>query len=132
MIRILTLSNKPHLLPDAIRSVEQQSRLAGVKHIVEIDDGSIDLDLTGFNRHELELSMTAVHQEDAKHSRLRENFAGNYGADKDTGDDDPAPTGDKFPVTLILSREEHEKWQTVKNRLKIQGDKTAFLKIIGG
>jgi len=42
VIRILTLSNKPHLLPDAIRSVEQQSRLSGVKHIVEIDDGSRD------------------------------------------------------------------------------------------
>lgn len=42
VIRILTLSNKPHLLPDAIYSVQQQGRQSGVKHIVEIDDGSRD------------------------------------------------------------------------------------------
>jgi len=32
--------------------------------IVEIDDGSIDMELTGFNRHELGLSMTATPPEE--------------------------------------------------------------------
>lgn len=41
-ILILTLSNKPHLLPDAIRSVQEQTRTRDVRHIVEVDDGSRD------------------------------------------------------------------------------------------
>jgi hypothetical protein len=32
--------------------------------ILEIDDGSIDIELTGFNRHEIELMATAVHPEE--------------------------------------------------------------------
>jgi hypothetical protein len=41
--------------------------------ILEIDDGSIDIELTGFNRHEIELMMTAVHQDDEFFSREGDN-----------------------------------------------------------
>jgi hypothetical protein len=34
--------------------------------ILNIDDGAFDMELTGFNSHELELMMTAVKQEDAE------------------------------------------------------------------
>jgi hypothetical protein len=37
---------------------------------------------------------------------------------------------DKVPVTFILEKNDFQKWESVKNKMKIQGDKTCFLKII--
>jgi hypothetical protein len=38
--------------------------------IIELDDGSLDTELFGFNSHELELMMTAVHQDEPKKEKL--------------------------------------------------------------
>ena len=32
--------------------------------LIDLDDGSLDMSITGFNSHELELMMTAIHQDD--------------------------------------------------------------------
>jgi len=42
IVRILTLSNKPNLLPEAVASVKAQTRQAGLHHVIALDDGSRD------------------------------------------------------------------------------------------
>ena len=96
--------------------------------VITLDDGSMNMELIGFNSHELELMMTAVHQE-PEDSAIRKNF-------EDRGlsvDEEPTEmrVDGKYPVTFILDKAEWESWEIVKAGLKIKSDKTAFLKIIG-
>ena len=63
---------------------------------------------------------------------MRKNFTANVGGQDD--DEEPAAIGvdGKYPITFILEKQEWEKWEAVKEKLKIKQDKAAFLKIIGG
>ena len=61
---------------------------------------------------------------------MRKNFTDGQGIEDEQGAVDSIPG--KYPVTFILDQVEWEKWEAVKARLKIQADKAAFLKLIGG
>lgn len=97
--------------------------------MIDLDTGDFDMELTGFNTHELEMMMTAVYQ-DTKQSIMSKNFNNGRGEydlnQKDSGDDQ-----DKYPITFVLSKEEWESWEILKNKFKLKDDKAAFLKIIG-
>jgi hypothetical protein len=96
--------------------------------ILTLDDGAFDMELTGFNSHELELMMTAVHQEDQQ-SIISKNF--NRGKGEEENEQKEFVPG-KYPVTFIFDQTEWEAWEAVKDKLKVKDDKTALLKIIGG
>lgn len=96
--------------------------------IINLDDGAFDMELIGFNSHELELMMTAVHQEDEQ-SIISKNF--NQGKGQEENEQKELAPG-KYPVTFILNQSEWEAWVMVKDRLKLKDDKAAFLKLIGG
>jgi hypothetical protein len=98
--------------------------------ILTLDDGAFDMELTGFNSHELELMMTAVHQEEEKpESIISKNF--NQGKGQDENEQKELAPG-KYPVTFIFDQSEWEAWEAAKDKLKVKDDKTALLKIIGG
>jgi hypothetical protein len=63
-------------------------------------------------------------------SLMAKNFNDGKGLEYNPEGGEVAPG--KYPVTFILDQSEWEKWETVKAGLKIQGDKAAFLKMIGG
>jgi len=96
--------------------------------IISLDDGAMDMELLGFNSHELELMMTAVHQEDQQ-SIISKNF--NRGKGEEENEQKEFVPG-KYPVTFIFDQTEWEAWEAVKDKLKVKDDKTALLKIIGG
>jgi len=104
--------------------------------LIDLDAGDIDMELTGFNSHEIELMMTATFQ-GFKQSLMAKNFnAGKGQEDPDEGGHETGQGGglsqDKFPVTFILDESEWKTWVMVKDRLKLRDDKAAFLKLIGG
>jgi len=96
--------------------------------IINLDTGDMDMELLGFNSHELELMMTAIHQEEPE-SIISKNF--NQGRGEEEHEQKELAPG-KYPVTFILDQSEWESWEAVKNKLKVKDDKTALLKIIGG
>ena len=58
--------DKPHekLLNIALNKISGDWDLPTLRSlIIDLDDGSLDMSITGFNSHELELMMTAIHQE---------------------------------------------------------------------
>jgi len=96
--------------------------------IINLDDGAMDMELLGFNSHELELMMTAVHQEEPE-SIMSKNF--NQGKGNGENEQIELAPG-KYPITFIFDQSEWEAWEAVKDKLKVKDDKTALLKIIGG
>ncbi len=64
-------------------------------------------------------------------SLMAKNFNQGKGEEEEAPDTTDTPPG-KYPVTFILDQPEWEQWEAAKARLKIQGDKSAFLKLIGG
>ncbi|MFA5379256.1 MAG: ParB/RepB/Spo0J family partition protein [Dehalococcoidia bacterium] len=99
---------------------------------IDLDTGDFDIHLTGFNSHELELMMTAVHQEEPDRSLMDKVFNAGKGQDESGGGQSDGSAADKFPITFILDQAEWEAWVMVKGRLKVKDDKSAFLKLIGG
>ena len=63
-------------------------------------------------------------------SLMAKNFNDGKGQEYNPEGGEVAPG--KYPVTFILDQSEWEQWEMVKAGLKIQGDKAAFLKMIGG
>jgi hypothetical protein len=66
---------------------------------------------------------------------IKNNFTSNYGgsSDDDEEEDNTERGVDgKYPVTFILDRKEYEKWERIKETLKVKSDKAAMQKIIGG
>lgn len=103
--------------------------------ILTLDTGDMDMELIGFNSHELELMMTATFQGDEQ-SPMSKNFNAGKGQEE-AENDQPAGQGggssqDKYPVTFILDQSEWAAWVMTKDRLKLREDKAAFLKLIGG
>lgn len=64
-------------------------------------------------------------------SLMAKNFNQGKGEEEEAPDTTDTAPG-KYPVTFILDQPEWEQWEAAKARLKIQGDKSAFLKLIGG
>ncbi len=92
--------------------------------LVEIDDGSLDIGLIGFEAEELENIFTY------EKSVMNKNFNNGYGGQIDNAV--PGGFEMKYPVTFILTQEEWGKWEEVKQKIGLQSDKAAFLKIMGG
>ena len=63
---------------------------------------------------------------------LKKSLVGKSGGGDDAYIEQPEPKVEKFPITFILEKDEYDQWVSVKKKLKVLGDKTAFLKLIGG
>ena len=86
-----------------------------------------DLPLSDFG---IELPKDWLGTDSDSDGTMRNVFNSGKGVEEELGTEGPAP--DKFPVTFVLDQSEWEAWKAVKSRLKIQDDKSAFLKLIGG
>ena len=95
------------------------------EHSVDISSMAGDLNLPEIDIEKY----LAGYVEDKPKSFLDKVFNESYGGGSES---ENISMEDKFPVTFILNRDEYEKWVTYKNKLGVQQDKTALLKIIGG
>jgi len=68
--------------------------------------------------------------EDKEPSKMYKNFQEGKGSDCESESNDY--NQDKYPVTFILTQQEWETWERIKEGLKVSNDKSAFLKIMGG
>jgi hypothetical protein len=66
-------------------------------------------------------------------SLISKSFNENTGGGMDVGVEGGSSTSneDKFPVTFIFNANEYSRWEAVKERLGVKGDKSALLKLIG-
>ncbi len=63
-------------------------------------------------------------------SVLSKNFNQGKGAEEEYEQKELAPG--KYPITFVLDQNELKTWESIKAKLKLSDDKTAFLRIIGG
>lgn len=92
--------------------------------IIALDTGDMDMELIGFNSHELELMMTATFQG----SEQPNCPAG----DKDSGSSgggEFSPSLMKEPLIINLSATEKAEWDQAKEKAKLVDDKALLLKM---